>query len=209
MGGFLESINPYQDLIGAGMGILGNVAAGIQGSRMGKKQMEYGRNMLNEGRAMSAAWKRPDMNTPEAYQMMVDMAKGRMYQRLPGANMYENQIGQATASGVNALKEMGTGAEAYGGIAGLYGNDMAARRNLAIQDARYRDNAQTGYMGALQGLGNWQQQAWQWNEANPYLMAQEKAAQLESAGRQGEWEGLKNKMGSWAETFKGIGSAFS
>jgi hypothetical protein len=62
-------------------------------------------------------------------------------------------------------------------------------------------------MGALEGLGNWQQQAWQWNEADPYLQAQQKAAQLEMMGRQGQWEGMKNKMGSWAESFKGMGSA--
>ena len=186
---------------------LGNIGAGIQGSRMGKKQMELGQGMIDEGQAMSANNLRPEMMTPQAIQMMMSMAKGRQYQDLPGMTAMQNQIGKATAGGVKAMERMGTGAEAFGGIADLYSNQMDAEANLGIQGAQYRDDNQRDYMGALEGLGDWQQQAWNWNEADPYLMAQNKAAALETAGRQGQWEGLKNKMGSWATTFQGMGGA--
>ena len=186
---------------------IGNVAAGVQGSRMGKKQMQLGRDMMKEAQALSEAYKRPEMQTPAAIRLMADMAQGRMFQNMPGMNIMQNQINQATAGAVEAMKGMGVGAEAFGGIADVYANQMNQQANLATQNAAYRDDAARDYMGVLNDVGQWQQSAWQWNEADPYLQAQQKAAQLEMMGRQGQWEGLKTKMGSWAETFKGAGSA--
>lgn len=186
---------------------LGNLGAGIQGSRMGKKQMEMGQGMMDEAQAMSAANVRPEMQTPQAIQMMMEMSKGKMSQNMPGMTNMQNQINQATAGGVNAMKEMGTGSEAFGGVADLYANQMNAQSDLGVQNAQFQSGAQDQYMGALEGLGQWEQQAWNWNEADPYLQAQQKASQLETQGRSGQWEGLKNKMGSWAESFKGMGSS--
>lgn len=186
---------------------LGNLGAGIQGARMGKKQMELGQGMIKEGQSLSASFKRPEMQTPQAIQMMMEMAKGRQFQNMPGMTQMQNQIEKATAGGVKAMGKMGTGAEAFGGIADLYANQMDASGQLGTQNLQYQDQNQQQYMGALEGLGQWQQQAWNWNEADPYLQAQQKAAALETAGRSGQWEGLKNKMGSWAESFKGMGGA--
>ena len=186
---------------------LGNLGAGIQGSRMGKKQMQMGQGMIDEAQAMSAANQRPEMMTPQAIQMMMEMSKGRMSQNMPGMTTMQNQIEKATAGGVGAMERMGTGAEAFGGVADLYANQLDASANLGIQNAQFQNQAQDQYMGALEGLGQWEQQAWNWNEADPYLQAQNKAAQLETAGRSGQWEGLKNKMGSWATSFQGMGGA--
>lgn len=186
---------------------LGNLGAGIQGSRMGKKQMELGQGMVDEGQALSAAFQRPEFQTPAAIKMMTEMARGRQFQKLPGMTTMQNQIEKATAGGVKSMERMGTGAEAFGGIADLYAKQMDASSELGVQNAMYQDNNQRDYMGALEGLGDWQQQGWEWNEADPYLQAQNKAAMLETAGRTGQWEGLKNKMGSWASSFQGMGGA--
>lgn len=186
---------------------LGNIGAGIQGSRMGKKQMELGQGMMDQASQLSQSFQRPDMQTPEAIKMMMDISQGRQFQNMPGNTAMQNQINQATAGGVNAMKQMGTGSEAFGGIAQLYANQMQGQQNLGIQNAQFQDQAQNQYMQNLQGLGEWQQQAWNWNKADPYLQAQQKAAQLDTMGRQGQWEGLKNKMGSWAEAFQGAGGA--
>lgn len=186
---------------------LGNIAAGVQGSRMGKKQMELGQGMIDEGQNLSASFKRPEMQTPQAIQMMMEMSKGRQFQNMPGMTQMQNQIEKATAGGVKAMNKMGTGAEAFGGVADMYANQMDASGALGTQNAMYQDENQQQYMGALEGLGQYEQQNWNWNEADPYLQAQSKAAALETEGRQGKWEGLKNKMGSWAESFKGMGGA--
>jgi hypothetical protein len=186
---------------------LGNIGAGIQGGRLGKKQMEMGRQMTSEAQKLSAAYKRPEMQTPQAIKMMMEMAKGRQYQEMPGMTQMQNRLEKSTAGGVKAMKEMGTGAEAFGGIADLYASQMEGEADLGIAGSEYRDSASRDYMGALEGLGEWEQQAWNWNEADPYLQAQQKASQLEMMGRQGEWEGMKTKMGSWAESFQGMGGA--
>ena len=186
---------------------LGNLGAGIQGSRMGKKQMQMGQGMMDEARTLSESFQRPEMQTPAAIQMMMEMSKGRMSQNMPGMTNMQNQINKATAGGVSAMKEMGTGAEAFGGVADLYANQMDAQSNLGVQNAQFQSGAQDQYMGALEGLGQWEQQAWNWNEADPYLQAQNKAAQLDTMGRSGQGEGLKNKMGSWAQSFQGMGGA--
>jgi hypothetical protein len=186
---------------------LGNVGAGIQGARLGKKQMKLGKGMLEEGQALSAAYERPEMMTPQAIQMMMEMSKGGQFEEMPGMTTMQNQIAKATAGGVSAMKEMGTGAEAFGGVADLYASQMETEAGLGIEGARFKEGRREDYMADLEGLGQWEQQAWNWNEADPYLQAQQKAAQLEQAGRSGQWEGLKTKMGSWAESFKGMGGA--
>lgn len=188
-------------------GVLGNIASGWQGARLGKKQMGLGQEMIDEAQKISADNPRPEMMTPDAINMMVAMAQGRQFQNMPGYDMAQNQLGEATASGMSAINNMASGAEGIGALANLYANQMGEGRNLAISNAEFQSNAQKDYMGALGDLGNWQQQAWQWNEADPYLQAQQKAAQLEQMGRQGQWEGMKTKMGSWANSFQGIGSA--
>ncbi|MBU0651234.1 hypothetical protein KKC59_04925 [bacterium] len=194
-------------LAGAGAKLVGNIFSGIQGNRMGRKQMRMGQDMINEAQKLSAAYQRPEMQTPEAIKMQMEMAQGRQFQNMPGFTQMQNQINQATAGGVNAMQQMGTGSEAFGGVANLYANQMNQQSQNSIQNAQFQNQAQDQYQGLLGNLGNWQQQAWQWNEADPYMQAQQKAAQLEMMGRQGQWEGMKNKMGSWAETFQGAGDA--
>ncbi|MBE3085401.1 MAG: hypothetical protein IMZ64_04190 [Bacteroidetes bacterium] len=187
--------------------VLGNLAAGIQGARLGKKQMGMGNQMIDEAQKLSASYVRPEFQTPQAIQAQMAMAQGRQFQNMPGMTQMQNQINQATAGGVNAMQEMGTGSEAFGGIADLYANQMNQQSQNSIQNARFQNQAQDQYQGLLGNLGQWQQQAWNWNEADPYMQAQQKAAQLEQMGRQGQWEGMKNKMGSWAQSFQGMGSA--
>ena len=166
--------------------------------------MQLGQGMMDEAQTLSAAYQRPEMQTPQAIQMMTEMARGGQFENMPGMTTMTNQINKATASGVNAMKEMGTGAEAFGGVANLYAQNMDAQSNLGVDNAQFKEGRRDQYMGALEGLGDWQHQACGWNEADPYLNAQNKAAQLDTMGRQGQWEGLKNKMGSWAEAFGGI-----
>lgn len=186
---------------------LGNIGAGIQGHRMGKKQMQLGQGMIDEAQAMSAAYQRPEMQTPQAIQMMMDISRGMQHENMPGLTTMQNQIDKATAGGVSSFERRGVGAEGMGAVADLYAKSMDTKAGLGVQNAQFRRDAKEGYLGDLEGLGQWQQQAWNWNEADPYMMAQQKAAALETEGRRGQWEGLKNKMGSWATSFQGMGGA--
>jgi len=186
---------------------LGNLASGFQGARLGKKQMQLGQQMIGEAQSLSAAYERPELRTPAAYKMMMELAQGRQFQNMPGLTTMQNQIDKAVAGGVTAMERAGTGAEVFGGISDLFASQMEQQAGLGVKNAQYRDQAQLDFMSKMEGLGDWQHMAWQWNKADPYLNAQEKAAQLEMMGRMGQWEGLKNKMGSWAETYQGMGGA--
>ena len=185
--------------------VVGDVVGGIQANKIAKMQMGEGDRMLAEAKALQEGYKRPEMMTPQAIQAMVKMAQGQMYQKMPGATQFENQIQEATAQGMSAIGEMGAGAESIGAKAGLYGNQMSQMQNLAAQNASYQAQGQQSYMNALQGLGDWQQQQWQWNEADPYLQAMTKAAQLEQVGYLNRFQGYKAKQGAAAEMWSGIG----
>jgi hypothetical protein len=185
--------------------VVGDVVGGIQANKIAKMQMGEGDRMLAEAKALQEGYKRPEMMTPQAIQAMVKMAQGQMYQKMPGATQFENQIQGATAQGMSAIGEMGAGAESIGAMAGLYGNQMNQMQNLAAQNASYQARGQQSYMNALQGLGDWQQQQWQWNEADPYLQAMTKAAQLEQVGYLNRFQGYKAKQGAAAEMWSGIG----
>jgi hypothetical protein len=198
---------PIIGAIGAGLEIGGNIFAGIQGARLGKKQMQMGQQMRQEGQEMSAANQRPEMQTPQAYQQMMRMMQGGQFEQMPGMQMAQNQIAQATAGGIGAMERRGTGAEAFGGISQLYGQQMGQQRGLAQEQAQFQEGRRGEYLQGLEGLGGLQQQQWQWEQADPYMQAQQQAAMLQQQGRQGEWEGMKTKMGSWAEAFSGAGGA--
>lgn len=202
---------------------VGNLIAGRQGAKLGKKQMGLGQQMIDEAQALSAAYERPELSiermmTPEAINAMTSLAYGRQYKDMPGMTMAQNRIGETTASVLDAIKEMGIGSEGFGAVGDIYSKSLKEKSNLAIQNALFKDKAEQDYMGALQTLGEYEnknflfntdaaQKEFEWNQAMPYMNAQQKASMLETMGRQGQWEGLKTKMGSWAESFKGMGGA--
>jgi hypothetical protein len=191
--------------LGAALGLGGNLIGSLIAGGIGRKQQNEGSRMIAEAQRLSESYQRPEMSTPEAITQMVNMARGQMYQRLPGADMYANQIGGTTAAGLSAIQGMGAGSEGIGALAGLYGGQMSALQGLAGQEANFRAQGQQNYMSALQGLGDYQQQNWQWNQADPYLQAQQKAAMLDAYGRMNQMEGYINRAGVWAEAAKGFG----
>ena len=193
--------------IGAGLKFGGQAIKSIQASRAAKKQMQMGQQMTAEGQELSAAHPRPEMQVPEAIQRQMRGMQGRQYQQMPGMQMAQNQISQATAGGIGAMERRGMGSEAFGGIADLYGQQMGQQQGLAQQQAQYQDTAQQQYLEGLGGLGEWEQQAWQWNKAQPYQQAQQTASEMQTTGREAEWQGMQSKMGAWGSMFAGAGEA--
>ena len=109
---------------------LGNLGAGIQGHRMGKKQMQLGQGMIDEAQALSAAYDRHEMMTPQAIQTMMDISRGMQFENMPGLTTMQNQIDKATAGGVSAIERMTKGSEGIGAIADLYASQMDEQANL-------------------------------------------------------------------------------
>lgn len=195
-------------LILGSLGLTGKIGGGLLAGSVGRKQQDEGLRMIEAAEQLRGEHTRPEMMVPDAIRQMVDLSHGQMYQRMPGATHYEGQIQGATAAGLSAIKGMSAGAEGIGAVADLFGGQMGAMRDLAIGDASFRQQGQQNYLNALQGLGQWEQQAWQWNEADPYMMAMQRASQLEQFGRMNQFQGFKNRAGVWGETLKGVGDMF-
>jgi hypothetical protein len=64
-------------------------------------------------------------------------------------SMMQNQLGQATSQGLGAMEKMGSGAEAFGGLAQLYGNQMQQGQNIALNNAEYKDRKPTAVHGSI------------------------------------------------------------
>ena len=170
-----------------------------------KKQKELSQEMIREGRRLSEQYERPEFEIPTAVEQQMRGLQGRQYQQLPGYQMAQNQMQQSLAQGTRAAERMGTGSEAFGALAGMYGQNLQQQRTLQQQQAAYQDRAQMDYLSGLGQLGNWQHQGWQWDVANPYLQAQQKAAQLEMMGRQGEYAGIGAMGGAMSSAITGGG----
>jgi hypothetical protein len=195
----------FWDLIAAGAEDMWNLAGGLWARDAAKKQMEYSQQMMREGQELSAAYERPGFEIPQAIQQQQRGLQGRQYQQMPGMQMAQNRMGQAFTQGLGSAERRGGGAEAYGAASQMYGQNLMAGNQLAGQQAQYTDQAQQQYLAGLGGLGQWQQQEWQWDKANPYLAAQQKAAQMEMMGRQGEFAGIGAMGGSMSAALTATG----
>lgn len=201
---------------------IGNLIAGRQAKKLSSDQIREGKLMEARGKLLSQMNPRPEldiaeMGTPESINKMAQLSKARQYQNMPGLTQAQNQMGQASAGAINALKEMGSGSEAMGSIGNLYAQNLAAGRDLNMQNAAFKERAEGDYLNSLQELGQWEDRSFmfnadasnkefEWNQAQPYLNAQQKAAMLEQMGKQAQWEGLKNKYGAKAEIAQGMGT---
>lgn len=136
---------------------------------------------------------------------MTGYAKG-LTQRgdMPGGQLMRDQIGEATASGITAMKGMGTGAEAYGGISQLVQGQLGALRNQSLDLATLNQQGVGNYLDALGMQAGEEAKAWQWNEADPYIMAANKAAMLEKGGIEGTMAGISDIAGVGAGFLGGL-----
>ena len=163
-------------------------------------QMHAGNVQMGQANALEDQYKRPTYTEPKSISDLVNYSRGlSMANDIPGGDLYRNQIQGATAAGMTAAKELGSGAEAYGALGKLVSGENSSFRSLAEKTASYVSGNQSKYMGALGQEAGYQDKAWQWNEADPYLMAAKKAAQLRDSGLKNQYAGLGNLAGTGAE----------
>lgn len=195
-------------LAAAGVGAATKIGSGLIAGSVYRKQQKEGKSMIAEGQKLSASYLRPEMQTPEAIEAMGRMAQGQMFQNMPGNTQINNQIQQSTAAGLSAIGEQSAGAEGIGSIAQLYQNQMGQQQQQGIANAGFRQEGANNFMDTLQNLGQYQEKNWMWNKADPYMQAQRKAAEMETMGRQMQFQGYKGRAGVASETIKGIGDTF-
>jgi hypothetical protein len=168
-GGAMAGMMPWmlglmgaQTLLGVGEKIIG----GIQKN---KAQKEFDKNKYE---------------IPSSVNAMLDTVRGVASQRkLPGQEIMEQQIGSTTAQGVEAATRVGrSSSDALGALEGLYGRQMQSQQNLALAGAQNWQENQFKYASALERMGAYQDQKWQYNTLYPYMQKMTGAGQMQEAG---------------------------
>jgi len=121
---------------------------------------------------------RPEYEIPEEIRAMVDMYKrGAESTRLPGQDIYEEQIYGSTAQGISASREAATSAsDVLGATTSLYGQQTGALSELQIAAAKKQQEQEQKYAQSLETLGQYQDKAWNWNVATPYQFDLQRAS---------------------------------
>jgi len=157
-------------LLGA-QGLLGIGEKIVGGIQRNKAQKEFEKNKYQ---------------IPSSVNAMLDTVRGVASQRkLPGQEFMEQQVGATTAQGVEAATRVGRSAsDALGALEGLYGRQMQSQQNLALAGAQNWQQNQFKYANALERMGSYQDQKWQYNTLYPYMQKMTGAGQMQEAGNQ-------------------------
>jgi hypothetical protein len=142
----------------------------------------------------------PEATISPSVDKYVNYSYGQtLNQDIPGGEMYRNEIKGATASGLRAASELGSGSEAYGMMGELIGRQQNKFGDLAKITAQQTAGYKDDYRRSLLARGQEENRVWEWNKAQPYLQAMSMASQLRGAGQQNAQAGLSNAFGSLAE----------
>jgi len=181
-------------IIGEGVSSLIGLIPSIIQARQSKKLME-------QADELESQYQRPEYEISPSMTGMVDYARGLTKAGdVPGGQMMRNQLGEATAAGITAMKEMGRGSEAFGGISQLVRGEHESLRDQNIDIQRLTQEAQGDYLQSLGMQAGEERNKWQWEEADPYMMAAHKASQLRTSG-------LEGRMGAFSD-MSGVGANF-
>lgn len=185
-------------LAGAGIGALLGLIPGIIQARQSKK-------LLGQADELEGQYQRPDYEIPSSVTGMVDYAKGLTNRGdMPGGQMYRNQLGEASAAGITAMKELGTGTEAYGGISQIIRGEQEGLRDQQIDLAELNQMGESQYLQSLGVQAGEERSKWEWEEADPYIMAAEKSAMLRKSGIEGRMDAFSDMAGVGAGFLGGM-----
>jgi hypothetical protein len=170
----LALLSTIPGLIQGGLGVF----QGIQGNRAGKVE-------------------RPTYEIPEGIKQMVDMAGREASQtELPGQALMEQNISSSTSRGVNEMSKVSDGSALLGGVVDLILGEQQQMGALGVAGGEQRQNNLKQLYSALGMQADAENMAFQYNELQPYLQAQQQAQALKSASIQNIAGGLTSGLGT-------------
>ena len=178
------------EIIAQVLNIVPSIFQGIVGARQ-----------LNQAKDLEKQYPRPDAEIAPSVNELVNFAKGRtMAQDIPGGEIARGEIKGATAAGMRAASELGSGSEAYGMLGQLVGREQNQFSELAKLTAQQVAGYQGDCMNTLGQKADEENRVWDWNKAQPYQYAAQTAQSLRDSGMRNIGAGVKNIFGSAAET---------
>ncbi len=185
----LTNLIPGGEIISSVLNIIPAIMQGVQG----RKQLRMADQIESEN-------PRPEAVIAPSIEKMGRYAYGQtLAQDIPGGQLYRNEIKGATAAGIRAASELGSGAEAYGMLGELVGRQQGQFSELARITADRVAGKEDAYLNTLGMKSDEENRVWDWNNAQPYLAAAEAAGQLRDSGLRNQNSAVKNVFGSAAE----------
>jgi hypothetical protein len=165
--------------IGGGLGLAKMIVGGVQ-SIGGRKDMK--RELANM----------PKYTRPEEYNKLLSIYQQQAGMgQLPGQEGYEAALSTRTARGTrSAAKYADSPVAAVAATMGLYGQEQQAVRDLGLQFADYKTQAQRGLAGAYQVGMQEADKEYSRNQWYPSQVKLNMAQQRMNAGQQNFWGGL-------------------
>ena len=159
-----------------------------------------GASQLRKAQRIEDQNPRPEAMIAPSIDKLVNYNYGQtLNQDIPGGEMARNEIKGATAAGIKAASELGSGSEAYGMMGELVGREQNQFGELAKLTAQEVRGAKDVYGRSLEVKAGEENRVWGWNKAEPYLQAAQIAAMLRDSGMKNLSAGGKNIFGSGAE----------
>ena len=187
-----------------------DIAALIQGildAAGGVGQTVTGWWQLEEAKKLEKDYPRPTAEIAPSIGTMANYLYGKSQsQDIAGGDIARNEIKGATAAGIRAASELGSGAEAYGALSKMVGSEQNAFSQLAGKTAEQNLDWGKMYAQALQAKAGEENRIWEWNKAAPYLQAANLAAQYRSTGTQNLIGGV---LGGGQNAVQSFDTAFS
>jgi hypothetical protein len=134
---------------------------------------------------------RPTMQIPESIMDYVNIAKGLTSTGLPGKEAIAGDIERSTANALRAGKEYGASTD----VAAVYANEQQQKRTLGVQDAAMNLENIDAYQNALKSKAMYEQQVFDYNEAQPYAEAVSAISAQKNAANTNMFESVKNLSG--------------
>ena len=139
----------------------------------------------------SRGLERPTMRVPESINDYVNLSKSMSMIGLPGKDGIEGDIERGSANALQLGKEYGGNTD----VAALYANEQGQKRELGVQDAGARLQNIAAYQNALLGKGKFQQNNFQYNEADKYASEAAAISAQKNAATTNGFEAIKNLAG--------------
>ncbi len=116
---------------------------------------------------------------------------------LPGQAEMEEKIRTSAANAVSAIKKNAqSGSEIIAGLGRVQSRENEAMNQLGIEAAQDYYNRQNIMQEELSRMDEQERQKWQYNQYEPYLVAQQAAKEQKSAG----WQSIMNAVNVAAQT---------
>ena len=129
---------------------------------------------------------RPEYKPPRAIIEAKNIAEREANATLmPGQAQMQNQIQANSANSISHLQKASKStADIINGVGAIQAQENRSLTDLYLQSLSYKDRARNRQMQALSGLANAQNQAWEYNQQQPYEYAMASKSALLGAGLQ-------------------------